>query len=87
MYIRGFRLEFKLFYYAAEGDVWGLDNGVIDYKGFKVGDKVFIIGKKAIKKIGKKQGTIKSLIDDRYCLVEIEGDLKKLEYKDITKIK
>jgi hypothetical protein len=65
---------------AAEGDVWGVKSNVA-YRGFKVGDKV------TWKVMGNfKTGTIKSLKDDKTCLVETEsGDIIEKKYDDISK--
>lgn len=67
-------------YIAAEGDVWGVKSNVA-YRGFKVGDKV------TWKVMGNfKTGTIKSLKDDKTCLVETEsGDIIEKKYDDISK--
>lgn len=60
-------------FFAVEGDVYGLAsaNGTAErsYRGFKAGDKV----NWGNKITGFKTGTIKSIKDDKTCLVEIEG--------------
>lgn len=68
-------------YLAVEGDVWGVKSNVA-YRGFKVGDKV------TWKAMGNfKTGTIKSLKDDKTCLIETEnGDIVEKKYDDISKV-
>ena len=60
-------------FFAVEGDVYGQKSANGDaersYRGFKTGDKVSWGNKLT----GFKSGTIKSLKDDKTCLVEIEG--------------
>ena len=66
------RISGKAFF-AIEGDVYGQKsaNGGAErsYRGFQTGDKVSWGNKLT----GFKSGTIKSLKDDKTCLVEIEG--------------
>ena len=67
-------------YFAAEGDVWGVKSNLA-YRGFKVGDKVTWKGMG-----GFKTGNIKSLRDDKTCLVETEnGKTLEKKYDDISK--
>jgi len=68
-------------YIAVEGDVWGVKSNVA-FRGFKVGDKV------TWKVMGNfKTGTIKSLKDDKTCLVETEsGNIVEKKYDDISKV-
>lgn len=67
-------------YIAVEGDVWGVTSNVA-YRGFKVGDKVTWKAKGNF-----ITGTIKSLKDDKTCLVENEsGDIIEKKYDEITK--
>lgn len=67
-------------YIAVEGDVWGVKSNV-GYRGFQVGDKV------TWKVSGNfKVGTIKSLKDDKTCLIETEnGKIIEKKYDDISK--
>lgn len=67
-------------YIAIEGDVWGVKSN-ISYRGFKVGDKVTWKTKGTF-----KMGTIKSLKDDKICLIETEnGDIIEKKYDEISK--
>ncbi|MFI5187201.1 MAG: hypothetical protein ACHQF0_10775 [Chitinophagales bacterium] len=67
-------------YIATEGDVWGVKSNVA-YRGFRVGDKVTW---KVMS--GFKTGTIKSLKDDKTCLIETEnGNVIEKKYDDISK--
>lgn len=67
-------------YYAVEGDVWGTTSN-ISYRGFKSGDKV------TWKVNGSyKSGVIKSLTDDKSCLVETDsGNVVEKRYDKISK--
>jgi len=67
-------------YIAIEGDVWGISSNT-SYRGFKIGDKVIW------KVIGSfKKGIIKSLKDDKTCLIETEdGKVVEKKYEDISK--
>lgn len=68
-------------YIAVEGDVWGIKSE-IGFRGFKVGDKVLwkVIGGQF------KSGTIKSLKDDKSCLIETEeGKVLEKKYDEISK--
>lgn len=67
-------------YIAVEGDVWGIKSNIA-YRGFKVGDKVTWKGP------GKfKSGVIKSLKDNKTCLVENEkGKIIEKKYDEISK--
>jgi hypothetical protein len=67
-------------YIAVVGDVWGVKSN-ITFRGFRVGDKVIW------KVTGSfKTGTIKSLKDDKTCLIETEnGDIVEKKYDDISK--
>lgn len=67
-------------YIAIEGDVWGIKNN-LSYRGFKVGDKV------TWKVFGVfKSGVIKSLKDDKTCLIDAEnGNVVEKKYDDISK--
>jgi hypothetical protein len=68
-------------YIAVEGDVWGIKSN-IGYRGFKIGDKV------TWKVVGNyKSGVIKSLKDDKSCLIETDnGEIVEKKYDDISKI-
>ena len=73
-------------FFAVEGDVYGLasSNGTAErsYRGFKAGDKVNWGNKIS----GFKSGTIKSIKDDKTCLVETEdGKVIEKKYDDISK--
>ena len=65
---------------AVEGDVWGVKSNV-SYRGFKVGDKV------TWKFMGNfKTGIIKSLKDDKSCLIETkDGNIIEKKYDNISK--
>lgn len=68
-------------YLAVEGDVWGVKSD-IGFRGFKIGDKVVwkIIGGQF------KSGVIKSLKDDKSCLIETEdGKIVDKKYDEISK--
>ena len=68
-------------YIAVEGDVWGVKSNVA-FRGFKVGDTVTW---KVM--FNFKIGTIKSLIDDKTCLIETEdGDIIEQKYVKINKV-
>ncbi|MDO5575819.1 MAG: hypothetical protein Q4F84_01960 [Fibrobacter sp.] len=68
-------------YIAVEGDVWGIKSNAA-YRGLKVGDKV------TWKEFGSfNVGTLKSLKDDKTCLIETErGDIIEKKYDKISKI-
>ena len=73
-------------FFAVEGDVYGLKsaNGTAErsYRGFKAGDKV----NWGNKLMGFKSGTIKSIKDDRTCLIETEdGKVVEKKYDEISK--
>ena len=80
------------FYYAVEGDVWGVVTEVT-YRGFKVGDKVTWKNKKnTIDKLkGTKKdyltGVITGLKDNVKCLIKLDGtgDTIEIEYDGLTK--
>ena len=67
-------------YFAVEGDVWGVGTNIA-YRGFMVGDKV------VWKVMGVvKEGTVKSLKDDKTCFVETEdGIIVEKKYDQISK--
>lgn len=71
-------------YFAVEGDVWGQSTNAT-YRGFKAGDKVtWKIFENF--KTDYKSGTIKSLKDDKTCLIEDEnGQVIEKKYDDISK--
>jgi hypothetical protein len=69
-------------YVRVTADVWGVkkpDGEATNVKGFQVGDRV---------QFGKKLGTILSLIDSTFCLVQLDGDDAgtKLRYESIIRI-
>jgi hypothetical protein len=73
----------KNFYYAVEGDVWGV-KGQENFRGFVVGDLVQwkdMLGK-------THKGKITGLIDSKECMVKEEGktDSKAVEYDKLIKI-
>ncbi len=81
-------------YYAVEGDVWGIKENNVSFRGFSIGDKV--IWKNTIfSRIGEAgeqylTGTIKVLKDDQNCLVTIDDDESKtveVSYEEISKLK
>jgi len=67
-------------YLAVEGDVWGLESN-LSYRGFKIGDKV------TWKNLGNfKTGIIKSLKNDKTCLIETDnGVILEKKYDEISK--
>ena len=72
-------------FFAVVGDVYGLANengeGIREFRGFRVGDRVYWGGNS-----NTKTGIIKALIDDEDCLIETDdGTLIKQEYEDIYK--
>jgi hypothetical protein len=78
----------QVFYYAAEGDVWGIRSNALEYYGFAVGDEV-IWTEHSVSGNSQRQarGAIKTLINDRECLVERQnGDKLKINYDLLTKI-
>lgn len=72
---------FYSYFYAAEGDVWGLD-GDITFRGFRKGDKITIKLKKEF-----KTATIQSFVDDKKCLIKLDstGAIIEASYDDLTK--
>jgi hypothetical protein len=69
-------------YVKVFGDVWGAkkpEGEATNVKGFQVGDRV---------QFGKKLGTILSLIDNTFCLVQLDGDAAgtKLRYENLIRI-
>lgn len=60
-------------HYAAEGDVWGLKEGVITYMGFKVGDRVQWSTKKTFQKNVIHKGTVASFKDGEVITVKEDG--------------
>ncbi len=69
-------------YVKVTGDVWGLkkaEGEKTNVKGFQVSDRV---------QFGKKLGTILSLIDNTFCLVQLDGDEAgtKLRYENLIRI-
>ena len=69
-------------YVRVTADVWGLkqpEGQKTNVKGFQVGDRV---------QFGKKMGTILSLIDETFCLVQLDGDESgtKLRYDAVIRI-
>jgi len=78
----------KTKYIAVEGDVWGNTTN-IQFRGFKVGDKVTWKKKDIINGAKYLTGTITALKDDKTCYVKIDEELDslvELPYDDITKI-
>lgn len=71
-------------YFAVEGDVWG-EKSNATFRGFKAGDKV--TWKININfKNEFHSGIIKSLKDDKTCLIEDEnGQVVEKKYDEITK--
>ena len=68
-------------FFAVEGDVWGLKQNQ-QFKGFAVGDLVYF------KAFGNYvSGTIESLVDDTYCIVNCNNDLIKKKYDDLSRKK
>lgn len=79
MNVKVYQIDKK--YFAAEGDVWGV-NSNLAHRGYKVGDK--IMWKTTFGVI--KQGTIKSLKDDKSCIIEdTNGNLSDKKYDEIFK--
>lgn len=69
-------------YVKVTGDVWGIkkaEGEQTNVKGFQVGDRV---------QFGKKLGTILSLIDNTFALVQLDGDAAgtKLRYDNLIRI-
>jgi hypothetical protein len=69
-------------YVKVTGDVWGIkkaEGEKTNVKGFQVGDRV---------QFGKKLGTILSLIDNTFALVQLDGDDAgtKLRYDNLIRI-
>ncbi len=69
-------------YVRVTGDVWGVkkaDGEQTNVKGFQVGDRV---------QWGKKLGTILSLIDSSFALVQMDGDEAgtKVRYENLIRI-
>ncbi|MDR2790567.1 MAG: hypothetical protein LBB59_06295 [Campylobacteraceae bacterium] len=76
-------------YYVVEGDVWGIKSDT-NYRGFKVGDRV-IWDEKDVglfsATVSRKDGVIKSLKDDKTCLIQQKnGVIVEKNYDEITKI-
>lgn len=70
------------FYYAVEGDVWGI-SGDENFRGFKVGDRVqWKDGK------GNHKGKITGLKNSKECMIKEDGkeDSKPISYDKITKV-
>jgi len=69
-------------YLAVEGDVWGIV-GNVNFRGFKVGDKV-----KWTKLFKDFTGTITDLKNDKTATVKRDSDqdIVEVEYNDLTKI-
>ena len=69
------------YYYAVEGDVWGKQESV-NYRGFKVGDRVIWSVRNNM-----KTGIIKSLKNNTECLVLVDDSDKIIEisYDKISK--
>ena len=69
------------YYYAVEGDVWGGQESV-NYRGFKLGDRVIWSVRKNM-----KTGVIKSLKNNTECLVLVDDSDKIIEisYDKISK--
>ena len=69
-------------YLAVEGDVWGIA-GNVNFRGFKVGDKV-----KWTKLFKDYTGTIVDLKNDKAATVKRDSDqeIVEVEYNDLTKI-
>ena len=67
---------------TTKGDVWGIE-GDINYRGFKVGDKV-----KWLKLFKDFTGTIVDLKNDKTATVKRDSDQEIVEvvYNDLTKI-
>jgi len=73
-------------YIAVEGDVWGQNNN-ITFRGFEVGDEVTWKVIENFKSL-YKTGLIRSLKDDKTCLIEDEnGQVVEKKYDEITKAK
>jgi len=64
-------------YFAVEGDIWGLQENV-NFRGFKIGDKVNYKGEKYV---------ITNLTNDKVCTIKNEesGKTKDVSYSDIKK--
>ncbi len=68
-------------YIAVEGDVWGTKSNFA-YRGFKIGDKVTWKAKGDF-----KIGIIKTLKDDKTCLIEEENsEITEKKYDEISKV-
>ena len=69
-------------YLAVEGDVWGI-TGNINFRGFKIGDKV-----KWTKLFKDFAGTIVNLKNDKVATIKRDSDqeIVEVEYNDLTKI-
>jgi hypothetical protein len=75
-------------YYAAEGDVWGFKSNASEHYGFVVGDEV-IWTEYSVSGNSKRQasGIIKSLINNRECLVEKrDGSRYTINYDLLIKV-
>lgn len=79
------------YYFAVQGDVWGLANQEITFRGFKKDDKVQWKNSNYNQLMKKEKkyltGIITSLKDDKTCYVQDEnGKQHEMNYDDITKI-
>jgi len=75
-------------YIAVEGDVWGSATTELQFRGFKVGDKVTWKKKDLISGTKFYTGSISALKDDKTCYIKVDGETDKvveLSYDDITK--
>jgi hypothetical protein len=76
-------------YYVVEGDVWGIKSDT-SYRGLKVGDRVIWdekdVGLFSVT-VSRKDGVIKSLKDDKTCLIQQKnGVIVEKSYDEITKM-